>query len=45
MPVTVAVGKPITMEEFDRRTRPIFLKMARRMEELEKQGKRISRRV
>lgn len=38
-------GKPISEEEFDRRTRPIFLKMAKRMEELEKQGKRISRKV
>ena len=45
VPVSVPVGKPITMEEFDRRTRPIFLKMAKRMEELEKQGKRISRKV
>lgn len=45
VPVSVAIGKPITMEEFDRRTKPIFLKMAKRMGELEKQGKRISRKV
>ncbi len=39
------IGKPISLEEFDRRTRPFFLKMAKRIEELEKQGKRIPRRV
>lgn len=37
--VNVAVGKPITEKEFDRRTRPIFLKIAKRLEERENKRK------
>lgn len=43
--VIAPVGAPITFEEFDRRTRHIFKKMAKRIEELERQGKHLPRRV
>lgn len=38
--VSVPVGGPITEEEFDRRTRKIFLRVLRRLEKLERQGKK-----